>query len=252
MLKTGLTSVTFRQLEIDDVLALAAQAGLDVIEWGGDVHAPPGALALAAAVRQKTEAAGLSVSSYGSYYRLLAHENPAAAFAPVLGSACALGAKTIRIWAGSQDFEQTDAAAFDRAAQEARALGGLAQAQGVQLAFEFHGGTITNAAESTLAFLQAVDHPNVKTYWQPNFVRSHAENKRALRAVLPWVVNIHVFQWAADHTAFPLADGEAVWREYLDILAAATGEPCAILEFVKDAAPAQFLRDAATLQKWLR
>ncbi len=41
-IRAGLCSVTFRALPPERIVALAAAAGLDVIEWGGDVHVPPG------------------------------------------------------------------------------------------------------------------------------------------------------------------------------------------------------------------
>ena len=41
-IRTGLTSVTFRQKTIDEIVALAHKAQLDGIEWGGDLHVPAG------------------------------------------------------------------------------------------------------------------------------------------------------------------------------------------------------------------
>jgi len=68
-MKTGLCSITFRKHSVDEVIDFAKSAELDGIEWGGDVHVPPGDLELARSVREKTEAAGLTIPSYGSYYR---------------------------------------------------------------------------------------------------------------------------------------------------------------------------------------
>ena len=44
---TGLTSITFRQLTVEQIVELVQQSGLDGIEWGGDVHVKPGEEALA-------------------------------------------------------------------------------------------------------------------------------------------------------------------------------------------------------------
>ncbi|MEZ5208343.1 MAG: hypothetical protein R2690_15535 [Acidimicrobiales bacterium] len=63
----GLCSVTFRALAVPAVVDLAAEAGLEAIEWGGDVHVPPGDVRRAAAAAQATLATGLRVGSYGSY-----------------------------------------------------------------------------------------------------------------------------------------------------------------------------------------
>lgn len=42
----GLTSTTFRNGPAEDILQLCQDLGIDGIEWGGDVHVPPGNLAL--------------------------------------------------------------------------------------------------------------------------------------------------------------------------------------------------------------
>ena len=52
-MKTGLVSVTFRELASREIVALVANAGLDGIEWGGDVHVPHGELSTARQVLRK-------------------------------------------------------------------------------------------------------------------------------------------------------------------------------------------------------
>ena len=86
MIRPGLCSVTLRALEPSAVVELAAAAGLEAIEWGGDVHVPPGDVDRAGQVRTLTEGAGLAVASYGSYLRC---EGPAAA----VEQGCALAEK---------------------------------------------------------------------------------------------------------------------------------------------------------------
>lgn len=85
-IRTGLTSVTFRQKTIDEIVALARKAQLDGIEWGGDVHVPAGDVQAARHAAKATADAGLSVLSYGSYF----HGDEGEDFAPVLESAKAL------------------------------------------------------------------------------------------------------------------------------------------------------------------
>src|SRR4051794_38844460 len=65
-----LVSVAFRHLSPKDVVALVRQAELNSIEWGGDVHVPPGELGVADEVARLMHDAGLIVASYGSYYRV--------------------------------------------------------------------------------------------------------------------------------------------------------------------------------------
>ena len=100
--KTGLVSVTFRQKSVEEIAALTAEAGLSGVEWGGDVHVPPGDREAARRAAQLTRQAGLEVLSYGSYYRC----QPGEDFTPVLESALALGAPLIRVWAGTKPWEE--------------------------------------------------------------------------------------------------------------------------------------------------
>ncbi len=93
----GLCSVTVRQLGVEEVARLAAEAGLRAIEWGGDVHVPPGDAGAATRARMATDVAGLVSASYGSY--LLADgDSSAAAITRVLDTAVELGAPHVRIW----------------------------------------------------------------------------------------------------------------------------------------------------------
>lgn len=231
-MKCGLTSVTFRQLDWREVIRIARDCGLDGIEWGGDVHAPPGDALHAQKVYQGTVDAGLSVLSYGSYYKLGGED----AFEPVLETALALRAGVIRVWAEG---------AFDRAARDARRVAELAEPHGVTVAFEYHRNTLTETAEGALALLQAVDRANVRTYWQPNPERAHGENLGELAAVSPYLENMHVFHWTRHGRRLPLRAGAGEWRAYLG----AAGPKAAILEFVKNDSPAQCAQDARTLRR---
>lgn len=98
-MKLGLTSVTFKEKSIEEVVDLTKRAGLSCIEWGGDVHVVHGDVETAKKAREITNNAGLEVSSYGSYYRVGDYgENYKEEFGKILKTAEALGAKTIRIW----------------------------------------------------------------------------------------------------------------------------------------------------------
>ena len=100
-MKTGLTSITFRQLTAEEVIDLAKQAGLDGIEWGGDIHARPDNLERAKELGNLTRAAGLEVLSYGSYYFV----GKGSDFEPISQTAEALGCSIIRIWMPWDDYD---------------------------------------------------------------------------------------------------------------------------------------------------
>ena len=102
MIKSGLCSVTFRKLPAAEVVELVVRAGLDGIEWGGDVHVLHGEIDLAREVGEMTLAKGLEIPSYGSYYRVAESEKQGLTFDTVLQTAVALGAPLIRVWAGAR------------------------------------------------------------------------------------------------------------------------------------------------------
>lgn len=250
MLHPGLVSITFRQLSPAQIIELAAECGLVGIEWGGDVHVPPGDVETANRVARETKEAGLRVAAYGSYYRLA----EAPPFAPVLASADALEAPLIRVWAGNKASADATDEDRRRVADDARRVGELAHAVDRQIVLEWHGGTLTDTTESAVALLEAIDHPAVRTYWQPRVAEPFEECLADLRAALPYVAGAHVFQWGQSHLdRRPLAEGEEVWRAYLGEIIDAVGEgdAFALLEFVREDDPAHLPADAATLRDWL-
>lgn len=247
-LTPGLVSITFRALSPEDIIALASRAGLAAIEWGADVHVPPDKLARARQVAQATRDAGLAVSSYGSYYR--AGQEPHA-FGDLLRTAVALGAPRLRVWAGTQDAHAADAATRRAITDDLRRIARLAAADGVRIALEFHGGTLTSDAASAVALLRDLAGEAVDSYWQPRVGASTVAVQQDLEALAPWIQHVHVFQWGPAGERHPLADGAAAWPPRLAALAA-LGRPLQLqLEYVKDDRPDQLIEDAATLHRWL-
>ena len=69
-----------------------------------------------------------------------------------------------------------------------------------------------------------------------------------LRRLLPWLRNVHVFQWLPDHSRRPLAEGLKSWREHFSTIAETGRDVFAMIEFVRNDDPQQFLEDARTLR----
>lgn len=251
MIRTGLVSVTFRKLPVEQVIALTAQAHLDGIEWGGDVHTPHGDVPTARCVARQTTDAGLAIAAYGSYYRLA--ESPAQhlPFELVLDTAQALGAPIIRVWAGTRGSADADQNYWDQVVSDSIRIADLAKAARIGIAYEFHRRTLTDTAASTSRLLAAVSHSNVSTYWQPNPQATPAENSAGLDAVLPRLSHLHVFAWASDGQRQLLHTASENWRGYLQKTAQSGRDHFALLEFVKDDSPETFLQDAQTLKSWL-
>jgi 3-dehydroshikimate dehydratase len=247
--RTGLVSVTFRQLPADEVVEVAARSGLAAIEWGGDVHVPLGNLPVARRVKAMSEERGLAVAAYGSYLRAGSVDREEMRSA--VATAAALGAPTIRVWAGNVGTAQAgvgDRMAVTRGLAE---LADMAAGSGIEIAMEFHRNTLTDEIDSTITLLLDVGAPNLKTYWQPPVDVDDAECLEQLEALMPWLTTVHVFSWWPSNTRLPLAARESLWRPVLDRLAAEPREINALLEFVAEDSPDQLAKDAADLHSWV-
>lgn len=247
--RPGLCSVTFRKLAPADVIAAAVAGGLEAIEWGADVHVPPGDEATARDVGQRTEDAGLACPSYGSY--LAAGASSPDRLAPVLATATALGAANVRVWCPFGARPGSDADLFARTAGDLAVWAAAAADLGLTVSTEFHVDTFTETAAGTHDLLDAAGRPdNLFTYWQPVDGRPLQDEARAVAAD---VSHVHVFHWVDGGARRPLAEGET-WPSLLGVLATGNrfdGDRFAFLEFVRDDDPVQLVADAATLRTWL-
>lgn len=253
MILPGLVSITFRKLSPQQIVDLVVQAGLDAIEWGGDVHAPHGDTATAREIAQMTADAGLAMPTYGSYYRVNHPQD--VAFEDVLASAVALGTPEIRVWAGKVGSAVADAAYWDGVVADSRHIADLAAGEGIGIAYEFHGNTLTDSAASARRLLEAVERPTLRSLWQPPKGSTVEENRAGIDAIAPWLSHIHTFSWRIEEgqtIRLPLVDYALQWKEYLARIDALDGKRYALLEFVRNDDPAQFLADAATLRGWLK
>jgi sugar phosphate isomerase/epimerase len=258
----GLCSVTLRHLGIDDVARVAARAGLVAVEWGGDVHVPPGDAAAVARARAAAAAAGVEVLSYGSYLVAGADLDRDAA-ARACDTAAALGATTIRVWcpwgippaAGPDTADPAVVAALVRVTDEAAR-------RGMIVGMEFHGGTPTATAAGARALLEAAGHPALRSYWQPPYwdpARAGVGDPRADVADLELLgvrlAHLHVYEWGPDSQRRALQDGGNRWPAVLAAAAALPPPPggprAALLEFVAGDDPEQVVADAMVLRGWL-
>ncbi|HEY0471322.1 MAG TPA: TIM barrel protein [Kribbella sp.] len=247
-MRTGLVSVTFRQLAVEEVVQVAEQAGLAAIEWGGDVHVPLGDLPAARKARALCEDRGLAIAAYGSYLRAGSVDREEIRMA--VTTAAELGAPRMRVWAGTVGTAEAgvgDRMAVTRGLAE---LADVAAGSGIEIAMEFHRNTLTDEVDSTITLLLDVDASNLKTYWQPPVDLDDAECLQQLEALMPWLSTVHVFSWWPSNNRLPLAARESLWRPVLDRLTAEPREINALLEFVADDSVDQLATDAAHLHSW--
>jgi sugar phosphate isomerase/epimerase len=258
--------VTFRQLEPATIVDVCVGAGLDGIEWGGDVHAPPGDPTHAGRLRQHCFDNGIEIASYGSYACALteAGDRTPTSLGPhdfdaALETALALGAPSIRVWPGSRPSAATDDRGRDRVITQLRTWAEQASEVGVSVSVEHHRDTLTDTAESAGRLQREVDHPNLYAYWQAadyfdDAGPDHLAELTALRQLLPDLSHLHVFWYRNWFDRWPLADGAVLWPAAL-ALTTETGrwphDRYALLEFVRDDNPASLREDADALRTWL-
>jgi sugar phosphate isomerase/epimerase len=223
---------------------------LDGIEWGGDIHIPIGNLNLAEEIRKLMANACLETISYCSYYRL--GENDSLAFKTVLQTAQVLGAAMIRIWAGSSGSALTTPEKRKDIIADAIRVADMAAESHTALSLEYHDKTLTDTAESAQKLMNEINHNNLHLYWQTTNGAPFNENVNNLKLLLPWITNIHVFNWQSYQNRFLLESGFSDWLEYLKILQSGNHNRFASLEFVKNDEPENFLKDAATLKRLIR
>lgn len=257
----GLVSITFRTRLPEQIAAVCAASGLQAVEWGGDVHVPHGDIAAAERVARLTHEHGLIVASYGSYFRLGARPGEGPEWAAVLDTAEALGAPVIRVWAGTVGSERMDAEARGRMADEARGIAASAGDRNLRVAFEYHGGVLTDAPEPAWELFEAAGSDVLAINWQPQHHHVTAQGLEELRLFAPRLAHVHVFAWVGGwHDKRPLSVHADRWQLYLE--AARRASPlrlpdgaevprCALLEFLPQETDRDLKRDAATLRGWL-
>ncbi|MGN1417822.1 MAG: sugar phosphate isomerase/epimerase family protein [Acutalibacteraceae bacterium] len=246
MQNIGFTTVTFRKKSRREVCEIARKNDIKYIEWGGDVHLPPNDPTALNEVISLQNEFGLSAVSYGSYYRLGAEDY--ALWESITETASKIGAKIIRIWQGDSASENVSNEKLSAMVNETKTLADIAAKKGLTVAFEFHNGTNNDNGKSALEFLKTVGKPNVKTYWQPFSTKDDINN---LKAVLPYLVCVHIFEWDEKGKRYSLKHGRKKWTEFFRIIEKSHSNPYMIMEFVKGDSRHRFAKDVKTLARIL-
>jgi sugar phosphate isomerase/epimerase len=254
----GLCSITLRSLRADEVLEVAARAGIEGIEWGADTHAPPGGGASIEALGTRTRDAGIEVVSYGSYLGMAPPDgDDSAAVDAVLDSAAALGAPMVRIWTEFGVTPTSPPSERARVTDRTAALVDRIVARGLLATLEFHPATLTATAASATALLDALARPGLRTHWQPDPALPVDTALAELALVTPYLAHLHTFAWgpAGFEDRRPLADGAPLWCAALALAdhdgAPLPGRRYALCEYVRGDEPEQLVADVRTLVCWL-
>lgn len=251
--EAGLVSVTFRKLSPAEIVEIVREACLESIEWGGDIHVPPGDIARAGEVAAMTRDAGLRTAAYGSYYRLGISEEDGMSFESVLATALTLGAPLIRVWAGRRGSDAVREAEKSRVWRDGLRVAEMAAATGLKIGIEFHANTLHDTPAAARELLGKLDHPNIFSLWQPLPTLPAEDREESLATVLPRLCHVHVYHFPPDSPfrLLPLAEGADCWRRWMCRIEEVKGRVPALLEFVRDDAVEQYRADALALREIL-
>ncbi len=224
----GLVSISFRSYSPKEILDAMADAGLYAIEWGSDVHAPctdPEKLLEIVSLQEKY---GIATSSYGTYFRI--GKDAISSIIDYIKAAKLLKTDILRLWCGEKGSALYTSSEREKVIAECKELAAIAENEGVTLCLEFHPNTLTDTPDSALDIMQKVDSEHFRMYWQPDQYKTNEYNTEGLKKLVPYVVNIHVFNWDKEQH-FPLAGATERWKSYISLL---SEKKYALLEFMPD------------------
>lgn len=239
-MKTGVVSVSFRKLSVDEVIKYTKDAGLAAIEWGSDVHAPYTDMERIKYIAKAQTEAGLYCPSYGTYFKL--GEHPVEELYGYIEAAKMLGTNVLRLWCGNKNHADLTSEEREHIVSESKKAAKIAEEKGAVLCMECHNNSFTNTLDGALDLMNSVNSPAFRMYWQPTN-HSVEENVRYATEIAPYTYTVHVYYYE-DGVKHPLADGVESWKKYL---ACFDGSQHLLLEFMPDNSPDSLATEAATL-----
>lgn len=224
----GLASISFRKNSPKEILEAMSAAGLSLIEWGSDIHAPIDSPTKIQEILDLQSSFDITCCSYGTYFRL--GENEPEMLKTYIQTANRLGTNILRIWCGTKAEPRMDEEEKSRLFHACEKAARIAENEKAILCLECHHSTYTETFEATIALMKRIDSPNFRMYWQPNQYRSVEENLQYAEAIAPFTKHIHVFQWHGDEK-LPLRFGVEEWKQYLRLF---KDDHALLLEFMPD------------------
>jgi sugar phosphate isomerase/epimerase len=189
--KAGLATIAFRKYDVFTALDFARDAGFAGVEiWGKPPHTPEELDAdYTRRVRDRARANGLDIPVFGSYVNPSWPEFESKS-ADSIKLALMLGAKIIRVWAGSKNPDQADEDLWRHVASSFHEFALRAEYEGLTLAMETHADTLCFTPEGCLRLIEMASAPNLKLNYQPrDFVSPDVE--RDIELVGALVVMVH-------------------------------------------------------------
>ena len=181
-MKFGFTSTSFRNIkDVEKVVSVAMKTGADCIEWGGDIHVKD--VETAKRVRKLCDDAKISVSAFGSYYRV--GNGDEKEWQKTCEIAAALGTDLIRVWLGKADSEKTDDDTYKSLVEEVKYMCEVASGYGLIVSPECHDHTYNNNTDAQI-HTSGTWLTNIERYW--GFIEVNMGEQPALISRTDWGV----------------------------------------------------------------
>ena len=224
MIRIGLSSTALLTFGARDVLATARAAGVDAIEWAGDIHVPHNDSAAAVAAMMETLRAGLTIASYSSLYRARVGPEQGLNFEAVLNAAASLQSPNVRVYLG--DGQQNgDRADRGLLVDAARRLGDAGGRRGITVCFSLGRNTCLHRYDEAIDLMGRIAHPFVRLAWEALPGIGADQCSASLEAAGGSVALLIVRRIAPAGTVESIADEESVWRRRIAIFKKAEIDP---------------------------
>lgn len=208
-MQIGFTTTTFRNIkDVKKIVKIASDAGVDCVEWGGDIHVKD--VTTAKYVKNLCDDAKIKISSYGSYYRVGSKKEKE--WKKICEIASAMGASSVRVWLGKADSEKTDETTYRNLVNDAKSICSVASEYGLIVCPECHDNTYNNNTDAFLKIRKDIGCDNFGTYFQSRYKKKAYDLDRIERT-LPYIQSVHVSYSELVREQFPKYD-----PSYMDAL----------------------------------
>lgn len=225
-MKFGFTTTTLRNIrDLTKIVKIAADAKADVIEWGGDVHIKD--IGTAKAANKLCTDAGITVSSFGSYYRV--GSGNADEWKEICELASNLGADSVRVWLGKKNSEATDSDYYNKILSDSQSICDEAAKYSLIVSAECHDNTFNNNTDAFLKIKSEIQRDNFKTYFQSRYNKLSYDLDRISRTI-GYIENVHISFSELRREQFPKHNPEYI-DELLKKLIACGFDNCILLEY---------------------
>lgn len=187
----GLCTISNKDLPVDEVLRVAADAGYDGVEiWGKEPHVGDGSRQVTASVAATASDLSLDIAAYGSYL-VAGSDSFRDEYERELAVAERLGADLLRVWPGESEYGDCTESEWEAAVADLSLLADRAAAD-LAVTVEKHEGRLSDATEGARRLIEAVDHPNCGLNWQPLFHMDETALLAEAERLAPLSNNVHV------------------------------------------------------------